>query len=96
MIIHYLQSFIAGLLISLTGSIPLGNLNIAAMQIAATNTYRAFWFAVGVVLVGMAYLAVTLSLLGTFNVGSKQLFCFRLGSVALLLIMAIASFTSKK
>jgi threonine/homoserine/homoserine lactone efflux protein len=93
MAIQYLQSFIAGLFISLTGSLPLGNLNVAAMQIAARETLRkALWFAAGVTLVEMAYLAVTLSIVGSFTIQARVFFFFRLVSVAILLIMAAGSF----
>ncbi len=93
MAIQYLQSFIAGLFISLTGSLPLGNLNVAAMQIAARETLRkALWFAAGVTLVEMAYLAVTLSIVGSFTIQARVFFFFRLVSVGILLIMAAGSF----
>jgi threonine/homoserine/homoserine lactone efflux protein len=93
MAIQYLQSFIAGLFISLTGSLPLGNLNVAAMQIAARETLRkALWFAAGVTLVEMAYLAVTLSIVGSFTIQARVFFFFRLVSVDILLIMAAGSF----
>jgi len=97
MYIQYLQSFVAGLLISLSGSLPLGNLNIAAMQIAIKGTLKkALWFAGGVVVVEMVYLAFTLSVLGRFTISDSVFFLFRAASVILLLIMAAGSFMAVK
>jgi len=93
MYIQYLQTFAAGLLISLSGSLPLGNLNVAAMQIATKDTLRrAVWFAAGVVVIEMMYLVVTLSVLGRFTINEKIFFFFRVASILLLLIMAAGSF----
>jgi len=97
MYIQYLQSFVAGLLISLSGSLPLGNLNIAAMQIAIKGTLKkALWFAGGVVLVEMIYLSFTLSVLDRFAISDSILFLFRAASVILLLVMAAGNFMAIK
>ncbi len=96
MAIQYLQSFVVGFLISLMGSIPLGNLNLSAMQIAALNAYKAFRFSMGVVIVEMAYLAITLVLLGSFTIGNTGLILFRIISGVFLLVLAIASFRAAK
>lgn len=93
MAVQYLQGFIAGLLISLTGSLPLGNLNVAAMQIALKETLsKAIWFSVGVTLVEVAYLAVTLSIIGTYVISAKVFFYFQLLSVLVLIALAVGSF----
>jgi threonine/homoserine/homoserine lactone efflux protein len=94
MIIPYLQSIAAGLCISLMGSIPLGNLNLAAMQMAMQQANRALRFAVGVVLVEMAYLAVTLWVLGRYAIDGTGLFYFKAASIILLVIMAVGSFSA--
>ena len=89
----YLQSGIAGMLISISGSLPLGNLNVAAMQIAARERlYNAILFAAGVVLIEMVYLGITLNIIGRINIQGHVLFIFRAISVVLLLIMAAGSF----
>ena len=55
--------FITGMLISFLGSLPLGTLNVAAMQIAITEGYtKAILFSLGSLLVEMVY--VRLSLVG--------------------------------
>ena len=93
MFIQYLQTFIAGLFISLSGSLPLGNLNVAAMQIASGETLRkALWFAIGVTIVEMLYLAITLKLVGRIDPHTPLFRFFRILAVLLLLIMAVGSF----
>ncbi len=97
MYIQYLQIFVAGLLISLSGSLPLGNLNVGAMQIAAKGTLRkALWFAGGVVVIEMAYLSITLNVLGRFTINEHIFFFLRGASIVLLLIMAIGCFAAVK
>jgi len=89
----YLQSGIAGMLISISGSLPLGNLNVAAMQIAAREKLRnAILFAAGVVLIEMVYLGITFNIIGRITIQGQVLFIFRAISVVLLLIMAAGSF----
>ena len=90
----YLQSFIAAMGISLIGSIPLGNLNLTAMQIAVNNSRRAFLFALGVVVVEMAYLSITLWIFGIYAIPGAALFYFRIIAALLLIIMAVAGFMS--
>jgi len=93
--ISYLQSFIAGLLISLTGSLPLGNLNVTAMQIAVRETLsKAVWFSAGVAMVEVAYLALTLSVVSKLSINENVLFFFHILSVGMLTVMAIGSFRS--
>ncbi len=93
MAIPYLSNFLAGLFISLSGSLPLGNLNVTAMQIAATETLRkALWFALGVTVIEMAYLRLTLGLVGSISLHDKLFVAFRVISVLILLILATGSF----
>ncbi|MCA0397316.1 MAG: LysE family translocator [Bacteroidetes bacterium] len=57
----YFLIVLTGMGISFLGSLPLGNLNITAMQIAvAENRRRAVWFAIGVALVEMIYVRISL------------------------------------
>jgi threonine/homoserine/homoserine lactone efflux protein len=53
--------FITGLIISFLGTLPLGTLNIAAMQISVTDGIRpAIYFAIGALLVEIIYVRVSL------------------------------------
>lgn len=85
--------FLAGLLISFIGSLPLGTLNVAAFQIAITNGAKtASWFAIGCVLIEMIY--VRLSLVAMQWVARHQKVLRWMGILAFLLTatLAIASF----
>ncbi|ULQ57860.1 LysE family translocator [Flavihumibacter rivuli] len=84
--------FGAGMLISFLGSLPLGTLNISAMQIAVQeNTRRALAFAAGVALVEIIY--VRLSLKGVDWIMSNQRIFYILEwvTVVLFLVLGISS-----
>ena len=68
--------FGAGLLISFLGSLPLGTLNITAMQIAIQETIRrALQYALGVAIIELFY--VRLSLKGIdWILANKKVFYF--------------------
>ncbi|WP_315815821.1 hypothetical protein [Paraflavitalea speifideaquila] len=56
-----LRIFITGLFISFLGTLPLGTLNVAAMQLSVTDGLRpAFYFALGALLVEMVYVRLSL------------------------------------
>jgi len=89
---QYLYSILTAFLISLSGSLPFGNLNLTAMAIAAKETVKkAVWFAIGVALVEIIYLRFTL---GAMNwvVGHVALFfIFQWATVALMLLLCVGS-----
>ena len=63
--------FFWGLLISFLGSLPLGTLNVAAMQIGIQESVQnAIWFSMGSLLVEMVY--VRISLIGIDWVRKQQ------------------------
>jgi threonine/homoserine/homoserine lactone efflux protein len=84
-----LRIFITGLFISFLGTLPLGTLNIAAMQIAVSDGIRpALYFASGVLLVEIIYVRVSLVAMDWVR---KQQRLFRiLEWVTLLIILALA------
>ena len=87
--------FLAGLLISFIGSLPLGTLNVAAFQITITNgTKTAIWFALGCILIEMIY--VRLSLVAMQWVARHQKFLRWIGVFAFLLTttLAVLSFSA--
>ncbi|MGB8191604.1 MAG: LysE family transporter, partial [Chitinophagaceae bacterium] len=56
-----LRIFVTGLFISFLGTLPLGTMNIAAMQISVTDGLRpAFYFALGVLLIEIVYVRLSL------------------------------------
>ena len=85
--------FFIGMLISFLGSLPLGSLNVSAMQIGITeNTRKAIFFSLGVALVEIFY--VRLSLEGIdWVIAHQQLFyILEWATVFLFLVLAISSF----
>lgn len=53
--------FLAGMIISFAGSLPLGMLNVAALQLSLSDGYgAAFWFVAGCALVEMIYVRASL------------------------------------
>jgi threonine/homoserine/homoserine lactone efflux protein len=60
-VIKFFRIFFWGLLISFLGSLPLGTLNVAAMQIGIQESYQnAIWFSIGSLLVEMIYVRISL------------------------------------
>jgi len=60
-VIQFFRIFFWGLLISFLGSLPLGTLNVAAMQIGIQESIQnAIWFSVGALLVEMIYVRISL------------------------------------
>ncbi len=91
----YLQYLFTGLLVSLSGSLPLGNLNVTAMLIAAKRSMRkALWFAVGVTIIEVLYLRATLYLLDRVATHTSVFFWFRVFNVLFMLCLAIGSFAA--
>lgn len=93
-----IRIFFTGLLISFLGTLPLGTLNVSAMQISVQeNTRRAVFFALGVALVEITY--VRLSLKGMYWVSkNQQLFTIlQWVTVVLFLVLAVNCFwTARK
>lgn len=80
---------ITGLFISFLGSLPLGTLNIAAMQISITDGLRpAFYFVLGCLIVELVY--VRLSLIVMDWITRQQRLFKILEWVTLLIVVALA------
>lgn len=85
----FIRIFIAGMVISFLGSLPLGTLNIAAMQISITDGIRpALYFVLGALLVEICY--VRLSLVAMHWVLQHKRIFRWLEWVAILIIIALA------
>ena len=81
--------FFTGMLVSFLGSLPLGTLNIAAMQIGIQESLQnALWFSLGSLLVEMAY--VRLSLVGIAWVRKQQKLMKVMEWITLAIIIALA------
>ena len=90
-----LRIFITGLTISFLGTLPLGTLNIAAMQIAITDGISpAMYFVVGALLVEMIYVRVSLVAM-SWVLRHKRLFRWlEWISIAIILALAVSSFVA--
>lgn len=79
-----------GLLISFLGSLPLGTLNIAAMQIGIQESIiNAIWFSLGSLLIEMVY--VRISLIGIDWVRKQHKLMKAMEWITLIIILALAA-----
>jgi threonine/homoserine/homoserine lactone efflux protein len=84
-----LKIFITGMLISFLGSLPLGTLNVAAMQISITDGYtQAILFSLGSLLIEMIYVRV--SLVGMDWIRKQERIFRILEWVTLIIVLALA------
>lgn len=84
-----LRIFFWGLMISFLGSLPLGTLNVAAMQIGIQESIKdALYFSLGSLLVEMVY--VRISLVGIDWVRKKQKLMKAMEWITLAIIAALA------
>jgi threonine/homoserine/homoserine lactone efflux protein len=80
------------LLISFTGSLPPGTLNVSVAGLIAGNNYQAaIFFGTGAVLVEMVLVRLAVSALDRFAGFQKYQLWFRLFSILVLLLFAAAS-----
>jgi len=84
-----LRIFLTGMFISFLGTLPLGTLNISAMQIAVSDGIRpALLFALGALLVEIIY--VRISLVAMNWVTKRKKLLRRLGWITVIIITALA------
>jgi threonine/homoserine/homoserine lactone efflux protein len=82
-----------GMFISFLGTLPMGTLNISAMQISVTDGIRpALWFTSGAILVEVIYVRLTLVAMGWFRDHMKLLKVMEWLTLAIILTLAISSF----
>jgi len=85
--------FLWGLLISFLGSLPLGTLNVAAMQIGIQESIReALWFSLGSLLVEMVYVRLSLVGIDWVRKQHKLMKMMEWITLAIILALAIGSF----
>lgn len=89
---RYIRIFFVGMLVSFLGSLPLGTLNIAAMQISISDGHApALGFAFGILLVEVVYVRISLVAMDKIR---KQEKIFRmLEWITLIIILALAVFS---
>ncbi|HET9056014.1 MAG TPA: LysE family transporter [Chitinophagaceae bacterium] len=87
-----LHVFFIGMLVSFLGTLPLGTLNVAAMQLSVTDgIIPALWFSLGALLAEILYVRLSLVAMGWVR---KQVKLFKaLEWITLLIIIALAIFS---
>ena len=85
--------FMTGLVISFLGALPMGMLNVSAMQISVTDGYRpALVFSLGALAVEMVYVRLTLVAMGWFRRNRTLLKRMEYITIAIILALAASSF----
>lgn len=85
--------FFTGMMISFLGALPLGSLNIAAMQVAITENIRnAVKFAVGVALVEVLYVRLSLQGIDWIIAHQQIFYILEWTTVFLFVILSVSSF----
>ncbi|MEO6612181.1 MAG: LysE family transporter [Chitinophagaceae bacterium] len=88
-----LKIFFTGLMVSFLGSLPLGTLNIAAMQISVSDgVTAAMLFSLGSLLVEIIYVRISLVAIGWIRKQEKILKALEWVTLIIVLALAISSF----
>lgn len=91
----FFRIFITGLTISFLGTLPLGTLNIAAMQISVSDGIRpAIYFVIGCLLVEIVYVRVSLVAMNWVLKNKKLFRWLEWLSVVIILALAVSSFVA--
>ncbi len=87
--------FVWGLVISFLGSLPLGTLNVAAMQIGIQESIKdAIWFSFGSLLVEMVYVRISLVGIDWVRKQGKLMKVMEWVTLAIIVALAVGSFIS--
>jgi hypothetical protein len=90
---NLIKLFFTGMLISFAGSLPLGSLNVTAMQIAHSENIKKAWqFALAVALVEIAYVRISLEAMDWVVAHQQFFYWMEWLTVLLFLILAFSSF----
>lgn len=90
-----IKIFLTGMLVSFIGSLPLGTLNIAAMQISVSDGITAaMLFSLGSLLVEIIYVRISLVAMDWIRKQEKVLIALEWVTLVIVLGLAIASFYS--
>src|SRR5687767_10344953 len=88
-----LKIFLTGMLVSFLGSLPLGTLNIAAMQISVTDGISpALWFSLGSLLVEIIYVRLSLVAMDWVRKQEKLFKILEWVTLVIVVALAISSF----
>jgi threonine/homoserine/homoserine lactone efflux protein len=88
-----LRIFITGLFISFLGTLPLGTMNIAAMQISVSDGLRpALLFAVGVLIIEIVYVRASLVAMNWIRKNQRLFKILEWVTLLIIIALAISSF----
>lgn len=91
----FIRVFFTGMIISFLGTLPLGTLNIAAMQISVTDGLRqALYFACGVVMVEVVFVRISLVAMDWVRKRKRLFVWLEWITVIIILLLAISSFVA--
>ncbi len=94
---NLLKVFFTGMFISFLGALPLGSLNVSAMQIAITeNTRNGVKFALGVALVEILYVRLSLKGIDWILANQRVFYILEWVTVFLFIVLAISSFLTAR
>ncbi len=89
----FFRLFMTGMFISFLGTLPMGTLNISAMQISLSDGIRtALYFSAGAVLVEIIYVRITLVAMNWFRKHKRLLLGMEWFTLALIMALAVSSF----
>lgn len=92
---RYFKIFAWGLVISFLGSLPLGTLNIAAMQIGIQESIaQAMWFSFGSLLVEMVYVRISLVGIDWVRKQDRLMKVMEWITLAIIVALAVGSFVA--
>jgi threonine/homoserine/homoserine lactone efflux protein len=87
--------FVTGLFISFLGTLPLGTMNIAAMQISVSDGLRpAIYFALGVLLVEIIYVRASLVAMNWIRKNQKLFRILEWVTLLIIVALAVSSFVA--
>lgn len=82
-----------GMFISFLGTLPMGTLNISAMQISISDGYKpALLFSIGALLVEVIYVRLTLVAMNWFTQHTKLLKAMEWVTLVIIMALAVSSF----
>ncbi len=90
-----IRLFVTGMLVSFLGTLPLGTLNIAAMQISISDGYRpALWFIAGCLLVEVIYVRISLVAIDKIRKHERILKMLEWFTLLVVIALAVSSFAA--
>ena len=94
---NFIRVFFTGFIISLLGSLPLGSLNVTAMQLSVQESSRnAMKFGIGIALVDIIYVRISLKGMNWVMENQTLFNILEWFTVFLFLVLAISSFMTAR